>query len=201
MPRGFTDREIKEINRSLINEGEKLFVRYGLKKTSIKDLTNRVGIAQGSFYKFFSSKEELYFDIIEKNEADIKAEILNDKILSGKINKNIFRNFLKKAFKAVDNYPLIKNMYHGDEYQQLFNKLPKEKIEAHINNDTDDLRPLLSHLQQIGKLKECDIDAVSGLLRSLFLLTLHKKEIGEDHFEKTIDLFIDLIVEGLIIEE
>ncbi|MEJ6951551.1 TetR/AcrR family transcriptional regulator [Natronospora cellulosivora (SeqCode)] len=201
MPRGFTDNEIKRIKTWLISEGEKLFTKYGLKKTSIKDLTEKVGIAQGSFYKFFSSKEELYFEILEKNEAEIKEEILNDKILSGQVNKEVFRNFLKKGFEAVDKYPLIKNMYQGDEYQQLFRKLPKEKMKAHIENDTNDLRPLLTYLKQMGKLKDCDIDAVSGLLRSLFLLTLHKKEIGEEHFEKTIDLFIELIVEGLIIEE
>lgn len=199
MPRGFTDKEKEKITISLINEGEKLFSRYGLKKTSIKDLTETVGIAQGSFYNFFSSKEELYFEIIENNEAEIKKKLLNKKILSGQINKDLFRNFLKKAFKLIDKYPLFKNMFNSDEYQQLLNKLPEEKIKMHINNDTDTLAPLIKSWQTAGRLKDCDIDAVSGLLRGFFLLTFHKKEIGEKHFDKTIDLFIDLITDGLII--
>lgn len=199
MPRGFTDKEKERITAVLISEGERLFSRYGLKKTSIKDLTETAGIAQGSFYKFFSSKEELYFAIIEENETEIKKELLNEDILSGQINKNIFRNFLKKALNLIDNYPLIKNMYNSDEYQQMLNKLPEDKINNHINNDTDSLAPLLKRWQAAGCLKDFDIDAVSGLIRALFLLTLHKKEIGEEHFEKTINLFIDLISDGLII--
>ncbi len=201
MPRGFTDEEKEKITAMLISEGERLFSRYGLKKTSIKDLTETAGIAQGSFYKFFSSKEELYFAIIETNEAELKSELLDENILSGQINKNIFRNFLKKALELINNYPLIKNMYKNDEYQQMLNKLPEEIIKEHINNDTDTLTPLLKRWQAAGCLKDFDIDAVSGLLRALFLLTLHKKEIGEEHFEKTINLFIDFITDGLIIND
>lgn len=198
MPRGFTVNEKKKIKDNLINEGEKLFSRYGLKKTSIKDLTNSVGIAQGSFYKFFSSKEELYFEITEKNEREIKNKLLNKDIKNGKINKDFLSNFLKKALKLIEEYPLIKNMYNNDEYQLMISKLPNDKINEHINNDTDTLAPLLNHWQKKGTIKNYDIDAISGVLRALFLLTLHKKEIGEKHFDKTINLLIDLIAEGLI---
>jgi|AntRauTorcE11897_2_1112592.scaffolds.fasta_scaffold64493_1 AcrR family transcriptional regulator len=200
MPRGFTEKEKKKIKELLINEGERLFARYGLKKTSIKDLTNAVGIAQGSFYKFFSSKEVLYFEIIEQNEKEIKYKLLSEDIQKGEINKKIFREFLKKAMKLIEEYPLIKNMYNSDEYQQMLSKLPKDKINEHINDDTDTLAPLLKSWQKKGSIKNYDIDAISGLLRALFLLTLHKKEIGEKQFDKTIDLFINLISDGLIKE-
>jgi len=198
MPRGFTDNEKKRIEENLIHEGEKLFSRYGLKKTSISDLTQSVGIAQGSFYKFFSSKEELYFEIVERNESEIKKKLLNKDIKNGKINKNILSNFLKKALDLIEEYPLIKNMYNNDEYQLMISKLPNDKIDEHINNDTDTLAPLLNHWQKTGSIKNYDIDAVSGVLRALFLLTLHKKEIGENNFDKTINLLINLISEGLI---
>ncbi|MGM0445437.1 MAG: TetR/AcrR family transcriptional regulator [Bacillota bacterium] len=198
MPRGFTSKEKKKIKELLINKGEKLFSRYGLKKTSIKDLTKSVGIAQGSFYKFFSSKEELYFEIVEQNEREIKNKLLSEDIQKGKVNKKMFHDFLKKAMELIEEYPLIKNMYNSDEYQQMLSKLPEEKINEHIGNDTDTLAPLLKSWQKGGYIKNYDIDAISGVLRALFLLTLHKKEIGEEHFDKTIELFIDLISEGLI---
>ena len=52
MARGFTEREKEIIRNDLINTGRELFGTYGLKKTSIEDLTKAVGIAQGSFYTF-----------------------------------------------------------------------------------------------------------------------------------------------------
>ena len=42
-----------------------------LKKTSVDQLTKAVGIAKGSFYKFYESKEILFFAVLE----DIHAEL------------------------------------------------------------------------------------------------------------------------------
>ena len=36
-----------------------------MKKTSVDQLTKAVGIAKGSFYKFFESKEMLFFAVLE----------------------------------------------------------------------------------------------------------------------------------------
>src|SRR5690554_1384311 len=201
MPRGFTEEERRKIERILLEAGYELFTRYGLKKTSIQELTDRAGIAQGSFYKFFSSKEELYFSIMEREEEKIKRELLTKEILSGKITRKEFRRFLEKAFQLVDKNPFIKGIYQGDEYRQLLKKLPEEKINDHIINDTETLLPLLKNWQETGCLKKKDPEAISGLFRSLFLLTLHQQEIGEREFEKTIDLLIDIMAEGLIKKE
>ncbi|MFW6026663.1 MAG: TetR/AcrR family transcriptional regulator [Candidatus Woesearchaeota archaeon] len=198
MPRGFTEKEKEKIRENLILEGRQLFSRYGLKKTSIKDLTKRVGIAQGTFYKFYSSKEELYFEIIEKIEAQMKQELLNNDFLGGSITRDEFRRFLKKAFNMIDQNPLLKNIYKENEYRQLIKKLPEEKIKSHIENDIADLKPLLDRWYEAGCLKDRDFEAISGLLRGLFLLTLHRQEIGDKNYEKTINLLIDLMAEGLI---
>lgn len=198
MPRGFTEKEKERIRESLISEGKKLFSRFGLKKTSIKELTEKAGIAQGSFYKFFSSKEALYFEILEQVEAEMKQQLLTENLLTGEITRDDFRCFLKKAFTMIDQNPLLKNMYQQDEYRQLVKKLPEEKIKIHIEHDMSDLKPLLDHWREAGCLKQRDPEAISGLMRGLFLLTLHRQEIGAEHYEKTINLLIDLMAEGLI---
>ncbi len=78
MPRGFSDKEKIMIQESLMENGKRLFSSYGLKKTSISDITRAAGIAQGSFYNFFDSKEELYFEILEAEEQTMKEKLLND---------------------------------------------------------------------------------------------------------------------------
>lgn len=74
MARGFTDRERTAIRNDLIDAGRELFGKYGLKKTSIEDLTKTVGIAQGSFYTFFKSKEKLYLEVIEREGEFVKQK-------------------------------------------------------------------------------------------------------------------------------
>ena len=44
MARGFTEREKEIIRNDLINTGRELFGTFGLKKTSIEDLTKVVGL-------------------------------------------------------------------------------------------------------------------------------------------------------------
>jgi len=68
MTRSFSDAEKRDITKQLLSRGKELFERYGLKKTSVEELTRAVGIGQGSFYIFFDSKEELFFEILDAEE-------------------------------------------------------------------------------------------------------------------------------------
>ncbi|MFW5791003.1 MAG: TetR/AcrR family transcriptional regulator [Bacillota bacterium] len=201
IPKAFSDKEKDIINDKLIEAGRDLFSRFGLKKTGIKDITNAVGISQGSFYSFYSSKEELYFTVLEAEEEKIQEEILESEIFAGEITAESFKEFLSKGFQLVDNNKMLKRLYQDQgEYQQIVRKLPNDRIEGHINKDTEKLMPLISSLQEKEKIIERDPEVISGLLRSLFLLTLHKEEIGEDIYPETIELIIELISQGLIKE-
>jgi len=201
MPKAFSEEEKDIINNKLIEAGKDLFARFGLKKTGIKDITEAVGISQGSFYSFYSSKEELYFAILESEEEKIQEEILESNIFTGEITAESFKEFLIKGFQLVDNNKMLKRLYQDQgEYQQIVRKLPVERIEGHIENDTEKLMPIITSLQKKEKIIERDPEVISGLLRSLFLLSLHKEEIGEDIYPETIELLIELISRGLIKE-
>ena len=62
MPK-FSDAEKEFIRQKLMQEGERLFVSFGIKKVSIYEIVQATGIAKGSFYSFYQSKEHLYMDI------------------------------------------------------------------------------------------------------------------------------------------
>jgi AcrR family transcriptional regulator len=66
----FTDEQNEMIRRDLIREARRCGVAVGMRKTSVEQLTEAVGISKGSFYKFFASKELLFFAVLE----DIHAE-------------------------------------------------------------------------------------------------------------------------------
>ncbi|MEV1174059.1 helix-turn-helix domain-containing protein [Nonomuraea sp. NPDC049784] len=52
------------IIRTHIRFSHQLFATQGLKKTSLDELVAAPGIAKGSFYAFFDSKEELYKEVM-----------------------------------------------------------------------------------------------------------------------------------------
>lgn len=65
MPNAFTDEEIKRIRSELIQVVIRFSKELGLQKMSVEKLTEAVGIAKGSFYLFFDSKEDFILAIAE----------------------------------------------------------------------------------------------------------------------------------------
>ena len=61
----FTDYETEQLRKALLKETRRCAVTLGMKKTSVDQLTKAVGIAKGSFYKFYESKEMLFFAVLE----------------------------------------------------------------------------------------------------------------------------------------
>ena len=61
----FTDYETEQLRKALLKETRHCVVTLGMKKTSVDQLTKAVGIAKGSFYKFYESKEMLFFAVLE----------------------------------------------------------------------------------------------------------------------------------------
>ncbi|WP_181444425.1 TetR/AcrR family transcriptional regulator [Bacillus sp. 03113] len=194
--RGFTEQEKATIHLQLLEKGRELFSSLGLKKTSIKDLTEGVGIAQGSFYLFFQSKEELYFRILEAEEEAIKESLLN--YLSASMTVEDIKVFLIKGIQLIKENSLIQRLYFEGEYEKMVRKLPKEIVEAHIQQDNDLLEPLLEHW---GIQKKENRLVISGAIRAYFTMSIHEKEIGKEQYNQVLEFMAEAIAVQLIKEK
>ena len=67
----FTDFETEQLRKALLKETRHCAVTLGMKKTSVDQLTRAVGIAKGSFYKFYESKEMLFFAVLEGIHSEL----------------------------------------------------------------------------------------------------------------------------------
>ncbi len=201
MTKAFRDKEKDLIKSKLIERGKELFARYGLRKTSIEDLTKAVGIAQGSYYNFFQSKEELYFEIMEQEELHIKNSLLSTHQMEESITKDALEAFLKDAFGMIDDSTFIKKLMSGEDYELLVRKLPEERVAKHIEADSDILTPMITMWQKQGAVIDRKPEVIGGLLRAVFTLSLHKKEIGEDIFPQVLELLFELIAQGIVKKE
>ncbi|MDA8233474.1 MAG: TetR/AcrR family transcriptional regulator [Clostridia bacterium] len=198
MVKGFTNKEKEIIRDKLIEKGKELFGIYGLKKTSIVDLTKAVGIAQGTFYLFFSSKEELYFEIFEIEETRIKDKIISEFFGCGEITVDILKKALRQGVRMFETSPIIRQIYMEDDYNIIFRKVPQERKEQHFQKDSDYILQLIKHWQEKGFIIEREPETIAALMRSLFAIPLHREVVGEEVYEDTMDLLTELIAQGLI---
>ncbi len=197
MPK-FGQREKEWIQQDLLTKGRDLFVKRGLKKTSISDITKSVGIAQGSFYNFYESKEVLYLEILEQEEEKIREQLVLPFFQSGNVTRESFKSFLMEAFSVMETNAFIRQLFDEGIMESLLRKLPEEKVAHLVNSDVDFFTPLVEKLQRENVIVEEQSEVVIQLLRMVFLLFLQKQQIGEEHFAESMDLLLTFISNGLI---
>lgn len=198
MPKKFSEQEREWVYQKLLSEGRRSFETYGLKKTSVEELTKAAGIAQGTFYKFFGSKEELLFEIIQEDEKKIRDMLMESFHSTEAATKEGIKQFLLQSFQLMEENPLLRKMTLSGEMEQLARKLPKETLEQNYKEDQDALMPLIAFWQARGILPGVDAELIVSLIRAIVLLTLHKEEIGNERFSGTMELLAEVMASGIV---
>ena len=171
----FTEEQNETIRRDLIREARCCGVTVGMRKTSVEQLTEAVGISKGSFYKFFDSKELLFFAVLE----DIHTECFAAAQKSLQENAPLFPadraaaailaacRWLSrtKAFVFIEN-----------DADFLLHRLPEEVKTAHYHDDETHIRQLL---EKYDLVPNCGISLAAAMVRGLILTVSHKEQIGE----------------------
>lgn len=68
------DRKIRE--NEILNAAEELFHQYDYRRTMMSDISEKVGVVQGTLYYYFSSKEKIVEAIVNRHLTQIKDEIM-----------------------------------------------------------------------------------------------------------------------------
>src|SRR5690349_24989999 len=108
MPKAFTQNEKEIIRAQLHEKGKKLCEKQGLKKTSVDELAEAVGISKGAFYLFYDSKEELFLEVLEQLETELQTGILQFTIQPNADSRKNVTKMLKSFLLSWDTYPLLK---------------------------------------------------------------------------------------------
>ena len=196
MPTKFSTQEKQLIKENLVKKATEYFTQYGFSKTSVKELTEAVGISKGSFYNFFNSKEELLFEVFEKQRTfrdQIFAEIMNSDLNGEEALLHLFY----KTYEKIDSNQFFKRIYEENLIERMIRKLPPEKMQQHQEQDLKDSISLIRYLQEHNNLVKESPEVIVGLFRGLFFVTLYEKEIGEDIFKDVMNLFFRSLARGL----
>lgn len=197
MPKGFSDQERERIQTQLLENGQILFGTFGLKKTSVENITNAVGISKGAFYLFYQSKEELFLDILEQFEADFQQSILREVTQQNVHPKQRFKQMLQKALELRKTNRFFSH-FGQEEYETLVRKLPEEKIQQMLQNDEIFADRLIAAWKEEGITISCEPKLFANIMRALFFINFHETDFDPDIFPEMIEWFLDMTLDRLM---
>jgi AcrR family transcriptional regulator len=198
MPKAFSEKEREVIRRQIRERSKRLFEAHGLRKTSVDDITRAAGISKGAFYLFYASKEELFLEIMEQMETELRESILEYTLQPRENARQNVRRILSRFLLTYDAYPLLKHFSQSD-FDYLVRKLPAERAQQHFNRDSIFFENLIKKVKREGIALKVSPRVAMNLILSLFLFSLHRQELGEEAYAETMKILTDLIA-GYITE-
>jgi AcrR family transcriptional regulator len=197
VPRIFTEADRAAIREALVEAGREQFLRFGLRKTNIEELARAAGIAKGTFYHFFDSKEDLCMEIFDREETAMRKEV--EAILSGERDAaKALRAVLDYALEFVRGNSLLTHLRETGEYALLARGVGARRLGEHLSHDVEFVRMLLEALRAKGGVCKVSPEVLAGVLRAVALMFMHEEEIGKTIFQPATDLILSWITEGLL---
>jgi AcrR family transcriptional regulator len=197
MPRPFSEQERVTIRAQLRDKAQRLFETRGLRKTSVDEIAQAAGISKGAFYLFYESKEALCLDLLESIESRLRASVLEQTLRAGRGARQRVAQILRSFLTSWEEYPLLRTFSQAD-YAYLIRKLPPEKVQAHVAQDKAFVKAFMARLKKEDITPRAQPDVIVNLIRSLFWVGLHRDELGDGDYTKTMTILTDLIAGHIV---
>lgn len=187
------------LKEKIVHESLKLFSLKGFLSTSIHDILEASNTSKGGFYNHFTSKEDLFFHVLDE-----ARRIWREKNLSGldeiekpveKITK-LLENFRDKYLKDIENFP------GGCIFITFSVELDDQRphLSKEINKGFIGLKAMLKRLLDEGKeLGELNNDVNTGAITEMLFAGMLGASViyGVDKSTKSVDRSINSLIDYL----
>ncbi|MEY8393113.1 TetR/AcrR family transcriptional regulator [Lachnospiraceae bacterium 45-W7] len=196
LPKSYSEQEKEYIRKRLKEEAAKCLAQYGVRHTTVDEIVKRVNIPKGTFYLFYKSKELLLFDVIQEQQENVNRELYRvvSSIADTEFSADKLTDIVFGFYKMTEKMLILK-LLDLNEVELLVRKLPREVVEEHFRDDTDTIEKMLA---LFPVKKEVDINVISAAFHAIYFATLHKAEIGEEHYDKALRTLIYGVVTQII---
>ena len=196
MPKCYSDQEREYIKKRLKEEAVACMGQFGIRRTTVDELVKRVNIPKGTFYLFYKSKELLLLDVIQEQHELVNQKLYQaiSEVADQSLSAEKLTDMIYEFYKMTEEMPIFRLM-DSEEIELLVRKLPREVVEAHLQDDTDTIQKMFALLPVK---KEADVKMMSAAFHAIYYATLHKKEIGEEEYDQALRMLIYGIVIQII---
>ena len=187
MPTAFTDEETERIRSALIQAGIRLSKELGLQKMSVEKLTAAVGIAKGSFYLFFGSKEDFILAVAEYMGAQTQKMLLSRLKGSRQMSAHEFMEFFSEYLHS--DFDLMNGLTVEDFFWL------KKHIKKQVLFDPDEqIKTAELWLSLINDVRPgADAGTFVNLIKSIYAIREHSDTMVKDSMESSVQVLLRTI--------
>ena len=196
MPKIFDNETREDIRSQMLENGYSLIKRFGLKKTTIEDVTRSSGVAKGTFYNFFKTKEEFIYQIVVYKRKLVRERNLEMVSANGGvIDKRLMRSLL--YFIISGDYNLLAYLSH-DDMAMLAARWPKEYME---NASNDEKMFSWAFDKVVRKKPECDWKVFLNLYKVAVLGLSERAQLNAVAIDETVAQIVESMLDYVFGED
>ncbi|WP_166244220.1 TetR/AcrR family transcriptional regulator [Paenibacillus turpanensis] len=183
----------KETRRRLIEAAEELFKTKGYEETAVSEITDKAGVAKGTFFNYFQNKEQVFFEIQGLFFShEIGKLIETPGPITPRLRSLMMDMFPQHSWNRVLTRAMFQCMMSSS------NSLAQQQ------QDIMEMAGLLSPIYRLGQergeyRKDVSPEFLSYLTLQTFFgaLSLHALEIGEDELGQQLNITFDVFFSGI----
>ncbi len=156
-------------DEQILASARRLFAEKGYDRTTVSEIVQNAGIAQGTFYLYFSSKKDVLVRLARLLNDAIRREVFAGDDLSLPIQARV-RNMTEAAFRVCEENRDLVRLLHLGAHIDPYGIEEADRVHEHIR------RPLAETLARgmgHGEINEMDPEVAAGFCQSLVEEAMH----------------------------
>lgn len=177
-------KEPKERKQEILDTAMKLFYEKGYEKTSITDIAEAIGVAQGLCYRYFPSKEALFDSAIDQYAEALAKKFMIPKRSKPASLREIIENMPVTVETDDTNYYKALHVVENKKFHDQLTLKVCEKLLKPVTS-------LLEHAQKNGEISVPDVQAAAMFcVYGQFGILLDKNFSEEENRKRIRDFLI-----------
>ena len=181
----------------IINVAQKIFSKYGLIKTTVDEIAKAARMGKASLYHYFRSKEDIYKEVVEK-ENEVLMTKIRDAVSREEHPAKQLKMYVTVRMKYLNElaniHSALKDDYldHYAFIEKIRDRNFREEIETVKNILSDGVKNGIFKIRDIGLTSFSIISALKGLEYPWAVETDLPK------VEKNIDKLMEILFNGIV---
>ena len=190
MPKIFSEADKQAIRSRLLEAGLAALERSSYRRIAVDDLARQAGIAKGTFYHFYPSKEAFFYELMLCIKQHNRSSLLA-LFHAGPPSREDLTDCL------VSRYTVMKSVYAyfpPEDLAAILEKIPQSRLDR--DDDSLDFAALVA--QSLRPLTARETETIVGMFNVLGLAAAHRGDLDVTGYEPAIRVFCGTMADYIL---